>query len=36
MLTLNRKNIVRGLVEDVLRLRLVNLDDLNVEQSKNW
>ena len=36
MFTLNRKNIIRGQTDDLLKLGLVNLDDLNVEIAAKW
>lgn len=36
MFTLNRKNIVRGLCDDLLKQGLVNLDDLNGEVTAKW
>ena len=36
MFTLNRKNIVKGLTEDLLKVGLVNLDDLNSEIAAKW
>lgn len=36
MFTLNRKNIVKGLTEDLLKVGLVNLDDLNTEIAAKW
>ena len=36
MFTLNRKNIVRGLCDDLLKQGLVNLDELNGEVTAKW
>jgi len=37
MFSLNRKNVVRGLIEDVLKLKVVDLQDLNAaDATQKW